>query len=198
LALQHGCDGFEFDVRYTKDARCVICHDALHNRRRIDRRIFAELNLPEADTVVRSYAGRAYLDIELKVAGQANSLLSALRGISRERFAISSFLPQVIEAVADTSPQVPLGLICENLRQFHRWEKMPVSSLMIHRRLASRDVIDELHAAGKNVFVWTVNREREMRELAEREVDGLISDDTRLLAKTFASSRSARSRIAID
>jgi glycerophosphoryl diester phosphodiesterase len=27
LALQHGCDGFEFDVRLTGDGRAVICHD---------------------------------------------------------------------------------------------------------------------------------------------------------------------------
>ncbi len=27
LALAHGCDGFEFDVRMTRDGRCVICHD---------------------------------------------------------------------------------------------------------------------------------------------------------------------------
>jgi len=27
LALEHGCDGFEFDVRYTQDDRAVICHN---------------------------------------------------------------------------------------------------------------------------------------------------------------------------
>ena len=32
LALQHGCDGFEFDVRFTADAQAVICHDPKFNR----------------------------------------------------------------------------------------------------------------------------------------------------------------------
>ena len=28
LALQHGCDGFEFDVRLTACGTAVVCHDA--------------------------------------------------------------------------------------------------------------------------------------------------------------------------
>jgi len=40
-------------------------------------------------------------------------------------------------------------------------------------------------ASAKEMFVWTVNRQREMLRLAELGVDGLISDDTQLLARTF-------------
>ena len=49
-------------------------------------------------------------------------------------------------------------------------------------QLIDHVLMNELHAAGKQVFAWTVNTEREMRRLAELGVDGLISDDTRLLA----------------
>ncbi|MBZ5549684.1 MAG: glycerophosphodiester phosphodiesterase [Acidobacteriia bacterium] len=31
LCLQHGCDGFEFDVRRSADGAAVICHDAKYN-----------------------------------------------------------------------------------------------------------------------------------------------------------------------
>jgi glycerophosphoryl diester phosphodiesterase len=71
LALRHGCDGFEFDVRYTRDGRCVICHDAHHRNRPIDACLSDELDLPSAEDVIRSYGTRAYLDIELKVSGDA-------------------------------------------------------------------------------------------------------------------------------
>ena len=80
---------------------------------------------------------------------------------------------------------MPLGLICENLRQFRRWPSLPIGALMLHRKLVSREVVGELHAAGKQVFVWTVNRERQMKQFAELGIDGLISDDTRLLAETL-------------
>jgi glycerophosphoryl diester phosphodiesterase len=122
LALQHGCDGFEFDLRYTADSRCVVCHDPLYKRRRIDRRTFLELNLPSAEDVIRNYAGQAYLDIELKVPGEATSIMEALRHVDRARFVISSFLPDVLVGVNGRHPKLPLGLICENFRQLRRWQ----------------------------------------------------------------------------
>ena len=85
-------------------------------------------------------------------------------------------------------PELPLALICENFRQLKRWPSLQIAAVMLHHRLTRPDVIDELHIAGKQVFVWTVNRPRQMRDLAERGVDGLISDDTRLLVKTLRSS----------
>jgi glycerophosphoryl diester phosphodiesterase len=185
LALQHGCDGFEFDLRYTADSRCVVCHDPLYKRRRIDRRTFLELNLPSGEDVIRSYAGHVYLDIELKVPGEATSIMEALRHVDRARFVISSFLPDVLAAVNDRHPKLPLGLICENIRQLRRWQSLPIGCVMLHRKLAIREVIEDLHEAGKRVFVWTVNRERQMKELSELGVDGLISDDTRLLVRTL-------------
>ena len=186
LALQHGCDGFEFDLRYTSDAQCVVCHNALYKRRRIDRRTFHELKLLSGEEVIRNYVGKAYLDIELKVPpGEATPMIRILARAERGSFVISSFLPEALERVHDRHPEMPLGLICENFRQLRRWPSLPIATVMLHRRLASRDVVEELREAGKQVFVWTVNRERQMKQFAELGVDGLISDDTYLLARTL-------------
>ncbi len=40
-----------------------------------------------------------------------------------------------------------------------------------------------VHAAGKKIMVWTVNRAERMRVLAEWGVDAIISDDTELLVR---------------
>lgn len=185
LALADGCDGFEFDVRYTSDSRCVVCHDPLYRRRRIRSRLFGDLNLPGAEQVIREYSPRAYLDVELKVPGDARPILAALRKASPERYVISSFLPEVLEAVRQRDADAPLGLICENLRQLKLWSSLPIRALMLQQKLVSQTLIDEAHAGGKQVFVWTVNRERRMRYFAELGVDGLISDDTQLLVRTL-------------
>jgi len=87
--------------------------------------------------------------------------------------------------VSEQHPELPLALICENFRQLRRWPSLPIGTVMLHRKLATQDLIAELHSAGKRVFVWTVNRERQMKEFAERGIDGIISDDTRLLAQTL-------------
>jgi glycerophosphoryl diester phosphodiesterase len=56
---------------------------------------------------------------------------------------------------------------------------------MLNRGLISASLVDELHTAGKQVFMWTVNSPWEMAKFADYGVDGIISDDTKLLASTF-------------
>lgn len=196
LALQHGCDGFEFDVRYTRDSRAVVCHDPSYEGREILASAFTDLSgpggvsLPCADEVIRRFAPRAFLDIELKVAGELGTILAALaEAPGADRFVISSFVPEVIEAAYARMQGLPLGYICDDANQLARWRTLPVSAVMLHEDLATSTTLDELHRAGKKTFVWTVNREERMREFAELGVAGIISDDTRLLAQVFSAAR---------
>src|SRR4051812_38163996 len=69
LCLSHRCDGFEFDVRQCAGGRAVICHDPKIRGRDINRSTFAALGLPSLEDVLARYASRAFLDIELKLAG---------------------------------------------------------------------------------------------------------------------------------
>src|ERR1700735_1299013 len=69
LALAQGCDGFEFDVRLTKDGQAVISHDAKSRRFEIARCAAKSLELPLLAEVLRRYRQKAFLDIELKVPG---------------------------------------------------------------------------------------------------------------------------------
>src|SRR6266700_350843 len=79
LALEHGCDGFEFDVRLSADGRAVICHDPKFSGLEIARSNPCELNLPLLGDVVERYAQRAFLNIEQKVVGLEEIALAALK-----------------------------------------------------------------------------------------------------------------------
>ena len=46
-----------------------------------------------------------------------------------------------------------------------------------HRLLVSRLLVHRLHAAGDEIWVWTVDRLSEIDHLREIEVDGICSDD---------------------
>src|SRR3954471_10495475 len=97
LALKHGCDGFEFDVRYTLDARSVVCHDPRSRRRTIEKCQFDSLDLPSADQVIKRFAPLAFLDIELKVLGEVDPVLDAVVASRSKRLVVSSFVPEVLE-----------------------------------------------------------------------------------------------------
>src|ERR1700758_486878 len=80
LALEHGCDGFEFDVRQTRDGRCVICHDPEIHGVEIARAGAGDLaDLPLLEQVLARCRDRAFLDIEIKVPGTENAVIKCLR-----------------------------------------------------------------------------------------------------------------------
>jgi glycerophosphoryl diester phosphodiesterase len=188
LVLDHGCDGFEFDVRMTADMHAVICHDPKYLRKVIADSKRSELDVPALEEVVTRFAGKAFLNIELKVSGTESCTAELLR-LHPFRGIVSSFLPEVIEKLAALKADVPLGLICESPRQLARWKDLPIRAVMANRGLVTESLVADLHAAGKQVFVWTVNSAREMIRFSAWGVEGLISDDTKLLAATFSASK---------
>ncbi len=154
--------------------------------------------LPCLEDVLAKYAGCAFLDIELKTEGLEELTLKLLARFPAKRGAVvSSFLPQVLRRLSELDAEfaaraaegavgagnLPLGLIFDNRESMRQWDRLPVSHLMPRHDLLDRALVDEFHAAGKQVFAWTVNRERRMRSLAEMGVDGLISDSPELLGR---------------
>lgn len=207
LSLQRGCDGFEFDVRYTHDRRGVICHDpeygglqvaisqyeslrtaSIPRERRAEHN--ADEQMPCLEDVLARFADRAYLDIEIKIPGFEEEIVEALRQRRPKLgFVISSFLPPVLRRFHELDSELPLGFICKERKLLPQWSELPASTVIPHFRLVSELLVREWHDQEKQVFVWTVNRESEMRRLAIWGVDGVISDDTELLVKVFRSDR---------
>ena len=187
LALAHGCDGFEFDVRKTADGRAVICHDPDVDGVEISKAGLGSLeSVPTLKEVLTRYSEKAFLDIELKVPGLEHNLLSALRmSAPRQGFVVSSFLPEVLDTLADLDHSLPLGLLTETPSQLARWKHTPAKYVLPHFTKIDNDLCNALHAAGKKVFAWTVNDREAMGRLVAWGIDGLISDETELLVATF-------------
>lgn len=187
-ALAAGSDGFEFDVRLTVDGVPVICHDPKFNAIEIAQASAQQLaSLPKLEDVLVRYHDRAFLDIELKVAGIEQITLDLLRKhLPTRGYVVSSFLPEVLTTAYAEAESASLGLICETKTQLQRWSELPIDYVIPHHKLATPDLISKLQAVGKKILVWTVNQPADMRRFADAKVDGLISDDPGLLHQTLA------------
>jgi hypothetical protein len=115
LALEHGCDGFEFDVRLTACGRAVVCHDPRVRGITVSRATCDQLkHLPQLKDVLKRYRQRAFLDIELKVRNLESKTLTALREEPvGAGYVISSFIPDVVMELEARSARAPLGIICD-------------------------------------------------------------------------------------
>jgi len=161
--LQHGCDGFEFDVRRSGDGTAVVCHDAAIRGLTVGDAAAEVLALPRLDDVLARFSLRAFLDIELKVAGLEAQVIAALReGAPSKGYVVSSFLPEALRAVPD----------------------LPIAWLIPHFEVADQRMIEGAHASGIKVMTWTVNGAEGIRQFAEGGVDAIISDETELLVRS--------------
>jgi len=192
-AMALGCDGFEFDVRLSADGQPVICHDARIRGLEIAQTSAEQLSLPTLRDVLSRYQSSAFLDIELKVSGLEAVTLEVLLTYPPARgYVISSFLPEVLQAIHGMEATIPLGLICETRAQFGLWSKLPVQHVIAHHKLVRRNVITKTRDAGKRVYVWTVNSTTEIRRFAEWGVDGIVSDYPKRLVHAFGTSIESR------
>ena len=189
-ALADGCDGFEFDIRLTVDLEAVISHDAKVGRDKIERATAKEVSqLPRLRDVLQRYRD-SFLDIELKVKGLERTIVDLfLRLKPRKGCVVSSFLPGALKSLHAEDATVPLGLICETKTQLRLWNELPIHYVIPHHELVDAELIRKVKGAGKKVMVWTVNDAIAMQQFAEWGVDGIISDDTKLLVQTLAAGR---------
>lgn len=195
LALDHGADGFEFDVRSTGNKQSIICHDPRLNRLAIRKHTFKQLQAsyasaqecaPSLEDVLDRYARSAFLNIEVKVRGMEPLVARAVKRVRPQRgYFISSFLPSVVRTLHLLDASLVLGALAQTRWQLLRWSKLPATYVVPHYRLLSPRLIEKLHVAGKTVITWTVNDPRQMLRAARMGVDGIISDDTKLLVETL-------------
>ncbi len=115
LALEHGCDGFEFDVRLTACGSAVVCHDPKVGKLTLARARAKQLpQLPRLNEVIQRYGERAFLNIELKVKDLESKVLTALGEFPpRQGYVVSSFIPDVVMELEARSSTVSIGIICE-------------------------------------------------------------------------------------
>jgi glycerophosphoryl diester phosphodiesterase len=187
LALEHGCQGFEFDVRLAACGTAVVCHDAEVGKFTVARAQASKLpQLPRLDEVLRRYCEQAFLDIELKVKDLESKVLAALHEHPPQRgYVVSSFIPDVVMDLEARSATVAIGIICETPAQLARWPTLPVDYVIAHHSLVDRMLVQDVQNAGLKIFVWTVNDAQTMLRLADWAVDGVIADNTELLVRTL-------------
>jgi glycerophosphoryl diester phosphodiesterase len=187
-ALADGCDGFEFDVRLSADGKPVVCHDPQTGGIEIARASAEQLSsLPQLQDVLARYQNRAFLDIELKVSGLEKIAVALLQKYPPHRgVVVSSFLPEVLHALRAQDASIPLGLICETEAELRRWSELSIEYVIPHYKLVAQAMLRRWRDAHKKILVWTVNTTADMQRFTASGVDGIISDDTKILRRMLA------------
>ncbi len=193
LALEHGADGFELDVRKSGDGQLVVVHDAVSSGLAVQSSPYENIRdlgdgyeMPLFEDVLKAFKGRAFIDVELKVPGyeeEAAELLKTHFEIGSAM--VSGFHTVMLNRVHKLLPDIQLGYIYNRTQDEELRHDSPVDFVIPQFRLASRELINDVHEEDLGVYAWTVNDEREMRRLLALGVDGIITDEPQLLAQVL-------------
>ncbi len=140
-------------------------------------------NCPTLRKIIDLVNKRAKINIELKGKGTAKPVSELLaeyikKGWDHDDFLISSFNVKELKEFKKLNPKIKLGFIVKNKRiNISKVAKeLGVFSVNLSIKLAKKELIDKLHEQGLKVFVWTVNKKRDIKKMISLGVDGLFSD----------------------
>jgi glycerophosphoryl diester phosphodiesterase len=202
-ALELGVDMIEFDVLQLHDGRLVLAHDYG------DAAAREPLSLEEGlDLLADKAYGDVELDVDLKLPGYEAEVIAELadRGLDG-RALISSTFPQSLARVGALAPGMRRGWSVPRARRDYtkslvwmlpafaalRWMRagLPAKAeralrrgqceaFMVHQLLVSRLLVARVHAAGGELYVWTVDDAAAIARLGRLGVDAVITNDPRL------------------
>lgn len=144
--------------------------------------------IPTLDEVCEAVGRLLYLNIELtNYTSPWDNLVPKVVEIIRKhniqsRLWFSSFFPHNLIQAHRLLPDTPCSLLTWPGWK-GKWEmRLGLHSkefAAIHPHLSniSDELVKRLHAAGKRIYVWTVNNEEEIKRMAHLEVDGIFTDD---------------------
>jgi glycerophosphoryl diester phosphodiesterase len=206
-ALEAGVDMIEFDVLPSAwpahdDTPLVLAHDHEH--------LTGEApSLDEGLEHLKSEAfADVELDVDLKLPGYEERVVEALREHDLvDRTLVSSQYMRSLVKIRALEPGLRLGWSVPRVRRdytksalwllpalsalFYMRRRLPglaaghitegrVDAVMAHYRLASPKLVQAVHGAGGELYIWTVDDGDQIKRLEALGVDAVITNDPRL------------------
>jgi glycerophosphoryl diester phosphodiesterase len=186
----------------TTDRQGRVADLTLEEIRRVDAgawkdAAFTGERVPLLEEVFEAVAQRLLINVEVKSMSLRGAGLEAKVAALIEkhglidRVIISSFNPFALQRVKRLNVRLACGLIyAPDLPIFLRkaWLAPVIRGLNArhpHYSQVNKAIVDQFHAPGLAVSVWTVNQAGIVRAMAQAGVDGIIGDDPVLIRETL-------------
>ncbi|MBI2338913.1 MAG: hypothetical protein HYU99_00895 [Deltaproteobacteria bacterium] len=201
-AHEQGADGIELDVHRTADGTVVVYHDDRISDaaertlpiRATKWEILKKIVLPQNQTIptlreVFEQFGQKFsvINVEIKSTGYfTNGIEKAVLDLVcrfhlEDRVIISSFNPLHLWRICRMNRRVRTGHLIWPPQWFarrHFWTRLcHVYSVNLEHEWAANGHLEEFAKLEKKIWIWTVNKENELRRWFTRGVDAIITDD---------------------
>lgn len=197
-AFERGADAIELDVHATRDGVVVVHHDPTLGvyAGELNHRAIAELDwaqvsrvrlapgvgIPTLEDVLHGVPATGTVYVEIK-ATAIEHLVEAELARTDRRCAVHSFDFGVVTRMRELAPKTPRGILLDRAAKNIEilMESVGARDVWPEWTLIDNTLVDRVHRAGGRVIAWTVNTRAGAEQLVAMGVDGLCTDDIRLL-----------------
>jgi glycerophosphoryl diester phosphodiesterase len=200
-AIEDGADFVEIDVQETADGKVVVMHDSdfmklsgeplkiwdatFEQVRSLDvgswfAPEFASERVPTLREVLLVARGRVRVVIELKYYGHDEQLEQRVVDIVEatdmtDQVQLMSLKYPAVQKLHALRPDWTVGLLAATA--IGDLVRLDADFLAVKATIAKRSLIRSARAAGKPLYVWTLNDPVSMSRMVSRGVDGIITDE---------------------
>ena len=196
-AFERGATGIELDVHASRDGVVVVHHDpdltdsVSRGRLTIAETTWEEIaandarggiSVPRLRDVLAVVPANATAYVEIKGA-RIERLVADAIAASPARCAVHSFDHTTIGRIAAIAPDLPRGLLFESSIDSLESEVKRTSARDVwpHYSLIDSALVARARVVGARIIAWTVNSRAEVERLAALGIDGICTDDVRIL-----------------
>jgi glycerophosphoryl diester phosphodiesterase len=212
LAVEQGADAIELDIHLSKDGEIIVCHDASIERttnglgliknltaaeiKRFDAGAwfsprFSGQTIPLLTEVLDLVPEHIWINIEIKSDYQGQTVLKLvelLRIRKRlDKIVISSFDHDCLKRLKTLEPRTKIGLLYGNAISnpvaYVKSLGVEVYSLHPSFKLIQRMNMQQIQAAGLQIYPYTINKEKDYSSMIQSGVSGIITDFPAKLVK---------------
>ena len=163
-------DGIEIDIRFTKDKKMILCHNATYDGKIIKYTNFNDLPFEDIYTIFKNIKTKKLILLEIKDNDIENItyILNFIKTFSHLNIYVQSFYKEILLKIKKKNKNLKIGLICFHiLENIHNYDFISIwFQNYIH--------ID------KEIFVWTVNSKKQIKRFISLDIN-IITDKSYII-----------------
>ncbi len=204
-SLEADIDVVEMDVQMTEDGEIILHHDRSLNRilgveKNIDELTYREItglevenreNFHSDEKIVATLGealelvdGQMDVQIDVKTYGRGEKVAERIVSIIDEydmvgNTYIQSFDRMFIEKVEELNPEVKTSQIMFYV--LGDLSYIEADYFTVEKGLITHEFVGKAREEDKGIWVWTVNKEEDIKEVLQYDIDGIITKDPLLV-----------------
>ena len=200
-AMEIGVDAVEIDVRLSKDKEIVVIHDSTVDRTTngtgpVSSYALKEMKkldagkgetIPTLDEVIDLIGNKVRLIIELKEEGTERKVVELIkRNNLDDNVYVISFWHSLVKTVKEMDSRIKTGVLLVGCPvDACIATRASANALVMKYTFVNSKFVEIAHEEGLKVFIWNIDDRQLLKAYADMRVDGIGSNDPRVLVEYF-------------